>query len=437
MNLLTKIKSKNFTAGIIGLGYVGLPLAYAFCSKNIKTLGFDINLKQTKMLNNKKSYLKHIPDEKISQMISKGFKATTDFKNIKDVDVIIICVPTPLDHHKEPDLSAIIKTGQTIAPFMKKNQLIVLESSTFPGTTDENLAKSLEKSNLEKNKDYYLAYSPEREDPGNKEYTTSTIPKIVGADSERAQELVYELYNQITDSVIQVRGTRTAEAVKLTENIFRSVNIALVNELKIIFNAMDIDVWEVIEGASSKPFGYMPFYPGPGLGGHCIPIDPFYLSYKAKEFGLIARFIELSGEINTQMPNLVVNKLTWAMNDNLKKPLNGSKVLIIGIAYKKDIDDIRESPSLVMIESLKSLGASTDYHDEFVPEIPATREHKSLEGMKSVPLNEKTLKAYDAVLISTNHSYISYQDLANNALLILDTRNAMKNITGKAIIVKG
>jgi len=437
MNLLTKIKSKNFTAGIIGLGYVGLPLAYAFCSKNIKTLGFDINLKQTKMLNNKKSYLKHIPDEKISQMISKGFKATTDFKNIKDVDVIIICVPTPLDHHKEPDLSAIIKTGQTIAPFMKKNQLIVLESSTFPGTTDENLAKSLEKSNLEKNKDYYLAYSPEREDPGNKEYTTSTIPKIVGADSERAQELVYELYNQITDSVIQVRGTRTAEAVKLTENIFRSVNIALVNELKIIFNAMDIDVWEVIEGASSKPFGYMPFYPGPGLGGHCIPIDPFYLSYKAKEFGLIARFIELSGEINTQMPNLVVNKLTWAMNDNLKKPLNGSKVLIIGIAYKKDIDDIRESPSLVLIESLKSLGASTDYHDEFVPEIPATREHKSLEGMKSVPLNEKTLKAYDAVLICTNHSYISYQDLANNALLILDTRNAMKNITGKAIIIKG
>ena len=437
MNLLTKIKSKNFTAGIIGLGYVGLPLAYAFCSKNIKTLGFDINLKQTKMLNNKKSYLKHIPDEKISQMISKGFKATTDFKNIKDVDVIIICVPTPLDHHKEPDLSAIIKTGQTIAPFMKKNQLIVLESSTFPGTTDENLAKSLEKSNLEKNKDYYLAYSPEREDPGNKEYTTSTIPKIVGADSERAQELVYELYNQITDSVIQVRGTRTAEAVKLTENIFRSVNIALVNELKIIFDAMDIDVWEVIEGASSKPFGYMPFYPGPGLGGHCIPIDPFYLSYKAKEFGLIARFIELSGEINTQMPNLVVSNLTKAMNDNLKKPLNGSKVLIIGIAYKKDIDDIRESPSLVLIESLKSLGASTDYHDEFVPEIPATREHKSLEGMKSVPLNEKTLKAYDAVLISTNHSYISYQDLANNALLILDTRNAMKNITGKAIIIKG
>ena len=437
MNLLTKIKSKNFTAGIIGLGYVGLPLAYAFSSKNIKTLGFDINLQQTKMLNNKKSYLKHIPDEKISQMISNGFKATSDFKNIKDVDVIIICVPTPLNHHKEPDLSAIIKTGQTIAPFMKKNQLIVLESSTFPGTTDENLAKSLEKSNLEKNKDYYLAYSPEREDPGNKEYTTSNIPKIVGADSDKAQKLVYELYNLITDSVIQVRGTRTAEAVKLTENIFRSVNIALVNELKIIFDAMDIDVWEVIEGASSKPFGYMPFYPGPGLGGHCIPIDPFYLSYKAKEFGLIARFIELSGEINTQMPNLVVSNLTKAMNDNLKKPLNGSKVLIIGIAYKKDIDDIRESPSLVLIESLKSLGASTDYHDEFVPEIPATREHKSLEGMKSVPLNEKTLKAYDAVLISTNHSYISYQDLANNALLILDTRNAMKNITGKAIIVKG
>ena len=437
MNLLTKIKSKNFTAGIIGLGYVGLPLAYAFSSKNIKTLGFDINLKQTKMLNNKKSYLKHIPDEKISQMISNGFKATSDFKNIKDVDVIIICVPTPLDHHKEPDLSAIIKTGHTIAPFMKKNQLIVLESSTFPGTTDENLAKSLEKSNLEKNKDYYLAYSPEREDPGNKEYTTSNIPKIVGADSDKAQELVYELYNQITDSVIQVRGTRTAEAVKLTENIFRSVNIALVNELKIIFDAMDIDVWEVIEGASSKPFGYMPFYPGPGLGGHCIPIDPFYLSYKAKEFGLIARFIELSGEINTQMPNLVVNKLTKAMNDNLKKPLNGSKVLIIGIAYKRDIDDIRESPSLVLIESLQSLGASTDYHDEFVPEIPTTREHKSLEGMKSVPLNEKTLKAYDAVLISTNHSYISYQDLANNALLILDTRNAMRNIKGKAIIVKG
>ncbi len=437
MDLLTKIKSKNFTVGIIGLGYVGLPLAYAFSNKDIKTLGFDINLKQTEMLNDKKSYLKHIPDEKVSKMISKGFIATTDFKKIEDVDVIIICVPTPLDHHKEPDLSAIIKTGHSIAPFMKKNQLIILESSTFPGTTDENLANSLEKSNLEKNKDYYLAYSPEREDPGNKEYSTSTIPKIVGADCDKAQELVYELYNQIIDNVIQVRSTRTAEAVKLTENIFRSVNIALVNELKTIFDAMDIDIWEVIEGASSKPFGYMPFYPGPGLGGHCIPIDPFYLSYKAKEFGLMARFIELAGEINTQMPNLVINKLTKAMNDNLKKSLNGSKVLVVGVAYKKDIDDMRESPSLVLIESLKSLGATTDYHDEFLSEIPATREYKSLEGMRSVPLNKKTLKAYDAVLISTNHSYISYQDLANNASLILDTRNAMKDITGKAIIIKG
>lgn len=436
MDILKKIKSKDFSVGIVGLGYVGLPLAYAFSNMDIKTVGFDINSDQTKKLNNKTSYLKHIPDEKISDMINKGFKATTNFKKIIDVDVIIICVPTPLNHHKEPDLSAVINTGNSIAPYMRKDHLIILESSSYPGTTDEQFAESLKESNLIKNKDYFLAYSPEREDPGNKEFTTSTIPKVVGADSDKSRKLVYELYKHIIDDVIQVGGTRIAEAIKLTENIFRSVNIALVNELKIIYDAMDIDVWDVIEGASTKPFGYMPFYPGPGLGGHCIPIDPFYLSYKVKEFGLSARFIELAGEINTQMPFLVVDKLVKAMNDNLKKSISGSRILVIGVAYKKDIDDMRESPSLLIIETLKSMGASVEYHDQFLPEIPISREHKSLTGMKSLPLNNDMLKTFDAVLISTNHSYISYQDLADNSILIVDSRNAMKNIKGKAIIVK-
>tara|TARA_B100001989_G_scaffold241053_1_gene206617 strand:+ start:97 stop:1410 length:1314 start_codon:yes stop_codon:yes gene_type:complete len=436
MDTLKKIKSKDFTVGIVGLGYVGLPLAYAFSHKNIKTIGFDINSSQTETLNKKKSYLKHISDEKITDMQSKGFEATTNFQRIQEVDVIVICVPTPLNHHKEPDLSAIINTGTTISSFLKKGQLVILESSTYPGTTDEKLAESLEKSNLIKNKDYYLAYSPEREDPGNKEFSTSTIPKIVGADCPEAKNLVYELYKHIIDEVILVNSTRTAEAIKLTENIFRSVNIALVNELKIIFDAMDIDIWEVIEGASSKPFGYMPFFPGPGLGGHCIPIDPFYLAYKAKQYGLTSRFIELAGEINTNMPEIVISKLIKAMNDNLQKSIKGSKILIIGIAYKKNIDDMRESPSLVLIESLISLGASIDFHDDFIPEIPASREHDSLKGLKSVPLNKKNLNSYDAILISTDHSYISYQEIADNSKLIIDTRNSMKNIKGKAKIIK-
>ncbi len=437
MDILKKIESKDFTVGIIGLGYVGLPLANAFSQNDINTLGFDINKNQVQLLNTEKSYLKHIPDLKIAEMKSKGFEATTDFKRISEVEVIIICVPTPLDHHNEPDLSAIIKTGESIAPYLKKGHLIVLESSTYPGTTDEQLAESLSASNLKKNIDYYLAYSPEREDPGNKEFSTSTIPKIVGADCPEAEDLVYNLYKLIIDEVIQVGGTRTAEAVKLTENIFRSVNIALVNELKTIFEAMDIDVWEVVEGASTKPFGFMPFYPGPGLGGHCIPIDPFYLSYKAKEYGLTTRFIELAGEINTNMPELVINKLIKGMSDHFQKSISGSRVLVIGIAYKKDIDDMRESPSLVLIESLQSKGASVDYHDEFLPEIPHSRDHTSLTGLKSVSLTKEILSSYDAVLISTDHSYISYQELADNSLLILDTRNVMKDITGQAIIIKG
>ena len=436
MDTLKKIKSKDFTVGIVGLGYVGLPLAYAFSHKNIKTIGFDINSSQTETLNKKKSYLKHIPDEKIIDMQSKGFEATTNFQRIQEVDVIVICVPTPLNQHKEPDLSAIINTGRTISPFLKKCQLFILESSTYPGTTDEKLAESLEKSNLIKNKDYYLAYSPEREDPGNKEFSTSKIPKIVGADCPEAKNLVYELYKHIIDEVILVDSTRTAEAIKLTENIFRSVNIALVNELKIIFDAMDIDIWEVIEGASSNPFGYMPFFPGPGWGGHCIPIDPFYLAYKAKQYGLTSRFIELAGEINTNMPEIVISKLIKAMNDNLQKSIKGSKILIIGIAYKKNIDDMRESPSLVLIDSLITLGASIDFHDEFIPVIPASREHDSLKGLKSVPLNKKNLNSYDAILISTDHSYISYQEIADNSKLIIDTRNTMKNIKGKAKIIK-
>jgi len=434
---LEKIKSKQAIIGIVGLGYVGLPLARAFCHQNIHVVGFDIDQEKIDTIEKNQSYIKHIGDDAIKEMRADGlFNVTTDFAKIADVDVIIICVPTPLSKHREPDLGPVLNTGRSIAPHLQKGQLVVLESSTYPGTTDSELAGVLEQSGLKKDEDFHLAYSPEREDPGNESFSTSTIPKIVGADTPLSRDLVAAVYEGVISEVVSVASSRTAEAIKLTENIFRSVNIALVNEMKVIFDAMDIDVWDVIDGAATKPFGFMPFYPGPGLGGHCIPIDPFYLTYKAREYEVPTRFIELAGEINTKMPQLVVSKTAQAMSLVSQKAMNGANVLIIGMAYKKNIDDMRESPSLVLTELLEAEGADVAFHDPFFPIIPQTREHSELAGRKSVDLTPEVIARFDAVLISTNHDGVDYQMLAEHAALIVDTRNAMKGISGKAVVVK-
>ena len=437
LSRLEKIKAKQAVIGIVGLGYVGLPLARAFCHQKIHVVGFDIDQEKIDTIEKNQSYIKHIGDDAIREMRADGlFNVTTDFSQIADVDVIIICVPTPLSKHRDPDLGPVLNTGKSIMPHMQKGQMVILESSTYPGTTDTELASVLEQSGLKKDLDFLLAYSPEREDPGNEDFSTSTIPKIVGADTPKAREMAAAVYEGVISQIVPVASSRTAEAIKLTENIFRSVNIAMVNELKVIFDAMDIDVWDVIDGAATKPFGFMPFYPGPGLGGHCIPIDPFYLTYKAREYDVPTRFIELAGEINTKMPQLVVSKTMQALSLVCEKALNGSKVLIIGMAYKKNIDDIRESPSLVLTELLEAEGAKVAYHDPFVPIIPKTREHIQLAGRTSLDLTPETVSGFDAVLISTNHDGVDYQMMADHATLIVDTRNAMKEFSGKAVVVK-
>lgn len=437
MSMIKSIQNRSAKIGIIGLGYVGLPLARIFCKKDFSVIGFDIDESKVQSLKQGKTYIKHISEDVIDEMITnKKFLPTTNFTKIAETDVIIICVPTPLSIYREPDLGPVLKTGESIAPYIKKDQLIILESSTYPGTTSEELATVLEKSGLEANNDFHIAYSPEREDPGNKDFGTDNIPKVVGADSEKALELSTLLYEQVISSVTPVSNTKTAEAVKLTENIFRSVNIALSNELKIIFDEMGIDVWEVIDAAASKPFGFMPFYPGPGVGGHCIPIDPFYLTYKAREYGIATRFIELAGEINNSMPSYVVDKAAKALNQHAKKALNGSRILMIGIAYKKDVDDMRESSSLILLEHLEQNGAIVDYHDTFVPTIPITRDHANLSGRESVELSAEVVQSYDLVIIGTNHSNCDYQLLMNHGKIILDTRNAMNGLNGKARVEK-
>lgn len=432
-----RMSSKEALIGIIGLGYVGLPLAEAFCAKGTKVMGFDLDHEKINLLSKNKSYIKHISDQVISSMRSaKLFEATDDFSLLEKVDAIIICVPTPLSKYREPDLGPVLNTGKTISPYLKKGQLVVLESSTYPGTTDEELSAVLSQSGLKKDIDYFLAYSPEREDPGNENFGTASIPKIIGADTKESRDMAVALYEGVISKVIPVSSSRTAEAIKLTENIFRSVNIALVNELKVIFDAMDIDIWDVIDGAATKPFGYMPFYPGPGLGGHCIPIDPFYLTYKAREFDVPTRFIELAGEINTNMPRLVVAKLAEALSIYSHKSLNGSKILIIGMAYKKNVDDMRESPSLILTELLELQGAKVDYHDTYVPIIPHTRAHDALASRESITLTPKNVSDYDVVLISTDHDDIDYKMIGDEASLIVDTRNALGNIVTKAKVVK-
>jgi UDP-N-acetyl-D-glucosamine dehydrogenase len=436
--LKVAFEDRTATIGIIGLGYVGLPLILTCVNKDFQTIGFDIDQSKIDALLDGQSYISHISPIDTSAAVSSGkFLPTTDFSKISDVDAVLICVPTPLDKNQEPDLSYIISTGELVAPHLRGNQLVVLESTTYPGTSSEVLKPILEKNGLTSGKDLFLAYSPEREDPGNPSYGTASIPKVVGGDGPEASELANTLYNQIVVETVPVSSMEVAEAVKLTENIFRSVNIAMVNELKIIYDKMGIDVWEVIDAAKSKPFGYMPFYPGPGLGGHCIPIDPFYLTYRAKQFGQETKFIELAGEINTHMPHHVVAVLKNALKDKTGAELKGAKVLLIGLAYKKNVNDTRESPAFKLLELLEAQGATVSYFDPYVPVILKTREHASLAGRESIEWSQDTISNFDVALICTDHDDVNYEELVANSKLVIDTRNAAASINdGVGKIIK-
>ena len=430
-HLGARIADADALIGIVGMGYVGLPLMLASAAKKFRVLGFDIDSTKVKDLNLGRSPLKHVPNAQIAAMRkAELFEATDNLKRLSEADLIVICVPTPVGPHREPDLSFVINTVKAVAMGLRPGQLIVLESTTYPGTTTEIVRPILELTGLKSGRDFFLAFSPEREDPGNKNFSTSTIPKIVGGDCDVALNLASAFYGIIVDRVIQVSSTATAEAVKITENVFRAVNIALVNELKIIFSKMNIDVFEVIDAAKTKPFGFMPFYPGPGLGGHCIPIDPFYLTWKAREHGVSTRFIELAGEINSEMPRYVINRLADVIDSHKGIGLSHARILVIGVAYKKDIDDIRESPALVIIELLKARQAVVDYYDPHVRKIPKTRTHSALAGMESISLDRASVASYDAVLVVTDHTDVDWQLLVDEAKIIVDTRNVCAKIAG-------
>jgi UDP-N-acetyl-D-glucosamine dehydrogenase len=431
----SKIKNKKIVIGVLGLGYVGLPLVREFTSAGLRVIGFDIDERKVNTLNAGKSIIKHVPHSDVAKMKKSGlFVATTDMKRIKQVDSVIICVPTPLTANREPDMQYIVKSTETISKYLKPGQLISLESTTYPGTTREVMIPILEQSGLVAGKDFHLAFSPEREDPGNKYYSTKTIPKVVGGLTKKCKDMACQMYNAAIDRVVPVSTLEIAEATKILENVYRCINIAMVNELKMVFDRMGIDVWEVIESAKTKPFGFHPFYPGPGLGGHCIPIDPFYLTWKARQYGMATRFIELAGEVNTNMPHYVIQKVMEALNDR-KKSLNGSKVLVLGLAYKKDIDDLRESPSIELIELLVANGAKVDYNDPYVPKSIKQRKHDI--QMKSKKLTAKMLVGYDCVLISTDHSSYDYQWIVNHSKLVVDSRNATASVkSGRNKIVK-
>lgn len=417
---------------IVGLGYVGLPLSLQFARCGATVLGLDIDPNKVDALNAGRSYIKHITAADIKAMVDKNsFSASTDFSLIRGVTAVIICVPTPLNKNREPDISYITETGKAMAPHLQKGTLVVLESTTYPGTTDEDLKEVLEAgSGMKAGTDFHLAFSPEREDPGNPQSVVATIPKVVGGYSPACLEKAVALYSIAIKTLVPVSSCRVAEATKLLENTFRGVNIALVNELKVVYDAMGIDVWEVINAAKTKPFGFMAFYPGPGLGGHCIPIDPFYLTWKAREYGQHTRFIELSGEINTGMPEHVINRVADALNDH-SKSVKGSKVLVLGLAYKPNVDDDRESPSYVLMDKLQQRGASVSYYDPYVPVVRPTREHPHWAGTKSIAWNREAIQGFDAVLLATNHASVNYQQLADWAPCIIDTRNAMVAIKTK------
>ncbi|HTH16166.1 MAG TPA: nucleotide sugar dehydrogenase [Magnetospirillum sp.] len=433
-----RIKTRSAIVGVIGMGYVGLPLARIFARKGFQVRGFDIDPDKVEKLNAGQSYIHHIPGQSIAELVATGhFEATTDFAALGACDAVLICVPTPLTRQRQPDLSYVVATTEAILPHLRAGHLVVLESTTYPGTTDEIMRPILERSGLVSGQDFFLGFSPEREDPGNTSFETATIPKIVGGQGQAALRLACLLYDQVVPRTIPVSSCATAEAVKLTENIFRSVNIALVNELKVVYERMGIDVWEVIEAAKSKPFGFMPFYPGPGLGGHCIPIDPFYLTWKAREYDLSTRFIELAGEINTAMPGHVVDRLALALDQHFRKSLNGARILVLGMAYKKNVDDIRESPAIRIIHMLETRGAVTSYHDPLVPEIHRTREHPELAGRRSVALSPETLAGFDAAVIVTDHDAVDYAALVRHSKLVVDTRNATRAVRAEgAVVVK-
>ena len=424
--LARRIAAGKARIGIIGLGYVGLPLACVFAEKGFQVTGFDIDSAKTSKLAAGRSYIRHIPGRRIAPLVKAGrLAASSDFAGLKRMEAIIICVPTPLSRQREPDLSYVANTAREIGRHLQRGQLVILESSTYPGTTAEVVKPELEAKGLKSGRDFFLAYSPEREDPGNEQFGTAAIPKVVGGDGPLALDLALALYDKAVVKTVPVSSPATAEAVKLTENIFRSVNIALVNELKVIFDAMGIDVWEVIDAAKTKPFGFMPFYPGPGLGGHCIPIDPFYLTWKAREFGIATRFIELAGEINTLMPRYVIGRLTGALSARAGKALKNARILILGLAYKKNVDDMRESPALTLIDLLEEQGAKVDYHDPIIAAVKPSREHPHLAGRRSVALSAANLKRADAVLIVTDHDGIDYKAVGRQAKLVIDTRNTM------------
>lgn len=429
--LISKIYNKEARLGIVGLGYVGLPLALSFVESGFNVLGFDIDIDKIKMLNQGKNYIRHIGDQRVAEARKCAmFEATNDFSRAVEVDALILCVPTPLNRFREPDMSFVFGTVNSLTPYLRKGQIVSLESTTYPGTTEEEIKPRIESRGFIIGEDIYLIYSPEREDPGNKSFTTRNIPKIVGGTTNACLEVGLALYGSLVDQVVPVSSTKTAELTKLLENIYRSVNIGLVNELKIVADRMDIDIREVIEAAATKPFGYQPFYPGPGWGGHCIPIDPFYLTWKAREYGLQTRFIELAGEVNTAMPEWVVGKIMDALNER-GKPLKGSQILILGIAYKKNIDDTRESPAVKLMEILRNKGAFISYSDPYVPVFPKMRNHAF--DLKSVKLTAKVLQNVDCVLIATDHDDFDYEFIYKNARLIIDTRGRYRRQYSKVV----
>ncbi|MFM8873171.1 MAG: nucleotide sugar dehydrogenase [Phycisphaerales bacterium] len=424
--LLKKIESKTATVGIVGLGYVGLPLSHACLKAGYKVVGFDIDQRKIDAIKAGKPYIVHLGQDFFDYLKSNdGFMGTADPKDLQKADAILICVPTPLGHHKEPDLSYVLDSTKLVAKVLRKGQLVTLESTTYPGTTRDEMGPILDATGLKRNEDYFLAYSPEREDPGNPDFSASVIPKLVGGTDEASGKLAYALYSRVVSKAHFVSSAEVAETAKLLENIFRAVNIALVNEMKTVLTDMNIDIWEVVQAASTKPFGFMPFYPGPGLGGHCIPIDPFYLTWKAKEVGRNTRFIELAGEVNTAMPHYVVDRTQGALNDD-RKSVKGAKILVMGVAYKKNIDDSRESPSAEIIELLRDRGAEVSYHDPFIPTYPSMRRYRI--DLRSVPLTPDTLRATDCVLILTDHDAVDYGMLSEHATLVVDTRNAMASV---------
>ena len=417
--LINSLKNVSSKIGIVGLGYVGLPLMLRFQDEGYKVIGFDIDEYKVSRLMKGESYIEHIHSEHIKAAVCKGFEATLDFKRITEVDAIILCVPTPLNKYREPDLSYVLNTVESILPNLRKGQVISLESTTYPGTTEEELLPRIEARGFKVGTDVFLVFSPEREDPGRGDYTTKTIPKVVGGQTKNCLEVGMALYGNIIDRVVPVSSTKAAEMTKLLENIHRAVNIGLVNEMKIVCDKMGIDIHEVIDAASTKPFGFVAYRPGPGLGGHCIPIDPFYLTWKAREYGVHTRFIELAGEINSSMPSYVLNKIAKSMNDR-KKSINGSKILMLGISYKKNIDDMRESPSVFLMEKLRDEGAILDYSDPHVHVFPKMREHKF--DLKSVELTAKALNSYDCVVLTTDHDKFDYDLIIKNSKVVIDTR---------------